>query len=59
MIDHVNKTFNKSTTDRQKNLTSVACVALVYTKFCIKVCLNRYSWSAGKLGSEYSSWLRV
>ncbi len=24
----------------------------------IKVCLNRYSWGAGKLGSEYSSWFR-
>ncbi len=22
----------------------------------IKVCLNRYSWGAGKVGSEYSSW---
>ena len=22
----------------------------------IKVCLNRYSWGAGKEGSEYSSW---
>ncbi len=24
--------------------------------FLIKVCLNRYSWGAGKVGSEYSSW---
>ncbi len=23
---------------------------------CFKVCLNRYSWGAGKVGSEYSSW---
>ncbi len=22
----------------------------------LKVCLNRYSWGAGKVGSEYSSW---
>ncbi len=22
----------------------------------IKVCLNRHSWCAGKLGTEYSSW---
>ncbi len=25
---------------------------------CFKVCLNRYSWGAGKLGSEDSSWFR-
>ncbi len=24
--------------------------------FLFKVCLNRYSWSAGQVGSEYSSW---
>ena len=25
---------------------------------CFKVCLNRYSWGAGKVGSEYSTWFR-
>ncbi len=25
-------------------------------QFKFKVCLNRYSWGAGKVGSEYSSW---
>ncbi len=28
-------------------------------KGLIKVCLNRYSWGAGKLGSEYSSWFNT
>ncbi len=28
---------------------------ILFTKK-LKVCLNRYSWGAGKVGSEYSSW---
>ncbi len=27
-----------------------------YSHHILKVCLNRYSWGAGKVGSEYSSW---
>ncbi len=29
----------------------------LHSALSIKVCLNRYSWGAGKVGSEYSSWL--
>ncbi len=29
---------------------------LIHRNVNIKVCLNRYSWGSGKVGSEYSSW---
>ena len=30
----------------------------IFERWCIKVWLSRYSWGAGKLGSECSSWFR-
>ncbi len=36
----------------------ISTLARSYIPTLLKVWLNRYSWGAGKLGSQYSSWFR-
>ncbi len=45
---------------RNKNLLNSQAEHTYFSAFSafFKVCLNRYSWGAGKLGSQYSSWFR-
>ncbi len=56
-------TLNFGAKDAHNQSTVLVCVFVIRGRMQItlrsigvKVCLNRYSWGAGKLGSEYCSW---